>query len=93
MLMVSPSQERQTMQDFTIPHPNDVGTLAFPTDTQMPQPIVPVFLIHTLEQPFCAQPACACHQNHVAVTTLLAAIDQGALTIGQITTIPKGKQG
>jgi hypothetical protein len=81
------------MQNYTTPSLNHSGILAFTTDTQMSQPIVPVFLIHTLEQPFCSQPACACHQNQVAVTALLAAIDQGALTIEEITTIPKGKQG
>ncbi|HLG65072.1 MAG TPA: hypothetical protein VKY19_24255 [Ktedonosporobacter sp.] len=80
------------MQGFTTPNTEHPGTLAFPTDTQTPQPIVPVFLIHTLEQPFCSRPSCTCHQNHVAVTTLLAAIDQGALTLGKITGVPEGKQ-
>jgi len=80
------------MQDFTTPNTASSGTLAFPTDTQTPQPIVPVFLIHTLEQPFCAQPSCACHQNQVTVTTLLAAIDQGALTLGVVGNGTTGKQ-
>ncbi|HZO72570.1 MAG TPA: hypothetical protein VFB60_10245 [Ktedonobacteraceae bacterium] len=72
--------------------PEYVGTLSFPTDTQTPQPIVPVFFIHTLAQPFCSRPTCACHQNHVTVTALLAAIDQGALSLGAVVTATKGKQ-
>jgi len=72
------------MQDFTTHHTNDVGTLSFTTDTQTPQTAVPVFLIHTLKQPFCSQPSCACHRNQVAAIALLAAIDQGALTLGEV---------
>jgi alcohol dehydrogenase YqhD (iron-dependent ADH family) len=80
------------MQSFTIPNTENSETFSFPTDTQMPQPIVPVFLIHTLEQPFCAQPSCACHQNQVAVTALLTAIDQGALALQEIVNVTEGKQ-
>ncbi|HEU5230693.1 MAG TPA: hypothetical protein VFU49_22920 [Ktedonobacteraceae bacterium] len=80
------------MQDFTTPNTEYSGTLSFPTDTQVPQMIIPVFLIHTLEQPFCSQPSCACHQNHVAVTALLTAIDQGALALGEVTDVTEGKQ-
>ncbi len=67
-------------------------TLAFQTDTRTPQSVVPVFLIHTLAQPFCSQPSCVCHQNPVAVTALLAAIDQGALVLEEIGDTSKGKQ-
>ena len=58
-------------------------TLAFPTDTRMPQEAVPIHLIHSLAQPFCDQPACLCQQQRQEKTVLLARIASGALTLWQ----------
>ena len=56
-------------------------TLSFVTDTTRPHEVVPVFLIHTIEHPFCSNPGCICHLNHVVVAALLTVIQRGEMTL------------
>ena len=57
--------------------------LTFPTDTSTPQAAVPIFLIHSLAQPFCDQPGCLCQQQRQQIAALLVRIASGALTFRQ----------
>ncbi|HEY7416585.1 MAG TPA: hypothetical protein VH593_15445 [Ktedonobacteraceae bacterium] len=58
-------------------------TLAFPTDTRMPQAVVPLFLIHNLAQPFCSNPGCICKQQRQQKSDLLSRLVSGELTLRQ----------
>jgi hypothetical protein len=56
-------------------------TLAFTTDTQTPQTLVPVFLIHSLEAPFCHNPRCVCQEQRRQKIAMLASIAHGETTL------------
>lgn len=58
-------------------------TLAYPTDTAYPQTIVPIYFIHSVAQPFCANSACWCQKNKAQVSPLLQAIQTGTLLLTQ----------
>ncbi len=52
-------------------------TLRFATDTSVPQPIVPVFLVHSLSDPFCDNPYCICQVERIRKNALLLSITRG----------------
>lgn len=56
-------------------------TLAFQTDTQTPQPVVPIYLVHKLQQPFCGDPGCVCQQHRPHKTALLESVRLTDLTM------------
>lgn len=56
-------------------------TLRGATDTAHPQPVVPVYLIHSLEQPFCDRQRCWCQQGKAQITPILAALKTGSLLL------------
>jgi hypothetical protein len=56
-------------------------TLRGVTDTAHPQPVIPIYRIHSIKEPFCARPGCWCQQSRVHVTPLLAAIRTGELAL------------
>jgi hypothetical protein len=56
-------------------------TLAFATDTSTPQPIVPVFLIHSLKEPFCDNPHCVCQVERVRKNMVLLSITRGEVML------------
>ncbi len=58
-------------------------TLAFLTDTRMPQEAVPVYLIHSLAQPFCNNTSCLCQQQRQQITELLLRVGRGELMLHQ----------
>jgi hypothetical protein len=58
-------------------------TLAFPTDTSTPQAAVSIFLIHSVEHPFCNKPDCICQQQRQEKAALLAGIASGVLILRQ----------
>ena len=45
--------------------------LSFPTDTQYPSAVVPIFYLHEGEHPWCLNPHCLCHQGDAQVKELL----------------------
>jgi len=51
------------------------------TDTASPQQRIPVYYIHSLNQPFCPDPACKCHRQQQEVKKLLHSIVDGILTL------------
>ena len=50
-------------------------------DTATPRHIVPVYFVHTLEEPFCLNPHCECHQNQEQIARLLVALVRGEMTL------------
>jgi hypothetical protein len=79
------------MQGFNPHDPTHSVTLRFPTDTQTPQPVIPIYQFHTLHQPFCCNPHCACHQNQGQIAVLLEAIKQGEMTLREAADFADGK--
>ncbi len=56
-------------------------TLRGATDTAHPQPVVPVYRIHSIKQPFCERSSCWCQASKAHVLPLLAAIRTGELAL------------
>lgn len=52
-----------------------------PTDTTTPCQQIPIYYIHSVEQPFCRDFSCACHQNQRQVAALLASVYAGHMTL------------
>ena len=80
------------MQGF---NPQDIThsvVLHFSTDTQHPQPVIPVYHLHSLEKPFCSNLCCSCHQSQEQVTHLLQAIQQGELLVQDAVDFTDGKK-
>jgi hypothetical protein len=46
-------------------------------------PIVPVYFIHSFEQPFCAEATCSCHALQQEVVRLFVKIVEGHLELEQ----------
>ena len=60
-------------------------------ETETTCPFVPVYLIHTLEHPFCPLPWCACHTNQQEIAKLLGQIAEGVLTLREAADFAEGK--
>ena len=56
-------------------------TLRTETDTATPRPVIPIFLIHSLQAPFCHQPGCWCQAGKAQIAPLLEAIRNGELRL------------
>jgi hypothetical protein len=53
------------------------------TDTARPQQHIPIYFIHSLEQPFCTNPKCKCQWQQKEVRRLLGSILEGEITLRQ----------
>jgi len=51
------------------------------TDTASPKQSIPVYYIHSLNQPFCPNPSCKCHGQQQEVKRLLGNIVDGTMTL------------
>lgn len=52
-------------------------TFGFTTDTSIPQTLVPVFVIHSMKEPFCDNPRCVCQEDRVRKNAMLRSITRG----------------
>ena len=66
-------------------------TISFETDTSTPRSIVPIYFIHTPEQPFCANSLCECHRNQAHIAVLVAAIQRGEMTLREAADFADGR--
>lgn len=53
------------------------------TDTVAPSPPVPVYFIHSFDQPFCADARCTCHAHRQEVVRLFVTIIEGHVQLEQ----------
>jgi hypothetical protein len=60
----------------TYPSPQQVIT-----DTVIPIPPVPVYVIHSFEQPFCQEGACSCHAHRQEVVRWFVKIVEGQVAL------------
>jgi hypothetical protein len=58
-------------------------TLRGSTDTTHPHPIIPIYVIHSIDHPFCPQPDCWCKNNQAQIAKTLLAIRVGALLLSE----------
>jgi hypothetical protein len=70
---------------------NTIVMLSFETDTSRPRSVVPIYFIHTLDHPFCANPYCECHQNQSQIAVLLEAIRAGEMTLHEAANFADGR--
>ncbi len=73
------------------PFEQSILAVRVPTDTAHPQEIVPIYLIHTLENPFCSLPGCWCHTDQARITPLLEAIKHGEMTLQETVNFVEGR--
>ncbi len=66
-------------------------TLRFTTDTAHPQDIVPIYLVHTIERPFCPVPSCWCHTDQEKIAALLGYIQSGVMTLREAADFADGR--
>lgn len=56
-------------------------TIQTDTDTATPRSVVPVYFVHSLDEPFCSKPFCECHAHQEQVMMLLFAIDNAHIRL------------
>ena len=57
------------------------------TDTVAPIPSVPLYFIHSFEQPFCADACCTCHAQQQEVLQLFVKIIEGYVELEPATAL------
>jgi hypothetical protein len=67
------------MQGFPLERYQPVFSLV--TDTATPQKPIPIFYIHSLEQPYCRDKNCECHRGQREIANLLRLITDGIMTL------------
>ena len=66
-------------------------SIPFETDTNHPRSVVPIYFVHTLERPFCSNTLCVCHRDQANIALLVAAIQQGEMTLREAADFADGK--
>lgn len=61
------------------------------TDTAYPYDIVPIYLVHTVDNPFCPLPGCWCHTDQERIALLLEAIKEGEMTLREAADFADGR--
>jgi hypothetical protein len=61
------------------------------TDTAHPQASVPIYFIHTMQQPFCARPGCWCQAEQARIGQLLASLKNNELCVAEAASFTDGK--
>lgn len=72
-------------------NPSDRTPFHVPDDTAHPQDIVPIYVYHTQENPFCPLPGCWCHTNQQEIAKLLNQIKDGVLTLREAADFADGR--
>ena len=62
----------------------DTPMLRYPSDTAHPQPIVPIYRIHSINAPFCNTSGCWCQASKAQVQQLFAHASNGSLQLKEV---------
>jgi hypothetical protein len=54
---------------------------ALVTDTATPHKPIPIYFVHSLQQPYCRNQDCECHARQREVSKLLGLITDGIMTL------------
>jgi hypothetical protein len=63
-----------------------------PTDTATPQKPIPIYFVHSVQQPYCRNTACECHAHQREVARLLELINDGIMTLREAADFINGGQ-
>jgi hypothetical protein len=55
-------------------------------------PVITPEPVHTLDQPFCLDTTCGCHEDQLLVGEIQRQISEGLITLPEATRIVQGKQ-
>ncbi|HVB25093.1 MAG TPA: hypothetical protein VNG51_24365 [Ktedonobacteraceae bacterium] len=77
------------MQGFPLEQYQPVFSLV--TDTATPQKPIPIYFIHSLEQPYCRNENCECHRRQREVAMLLGLITDGIMTLREAADLTDGE--
>jgi hypothetical protein len=61
------------------------------TDTATPQKPIPIYFVHSLEQPYCRNEQCECHRRQREVARLLRLITDGIMTLREAADFADGE--
>src|SRR5260370_25651521 len=81
------------MQGFTLPFEDHPVLLLQDTDTATPRSQIPIYYLHSLTRPFCANPVCSCQRTSKEPAQLLGFIIEGVLTIEEAAHLIDGNPG
>ena len=76
---------------MTNPFEHSILALRAARDTAHPQGVVPIYLIHTLENPFCSLPGCWCRIDQARIAPVLEAIKRGEMTLQEAVNLVEGR--
>jgi hypothetical protein len=77
------------MQGFPLERYQPVFSLV--TDTATPQKPIPIYYMHSLEQPYCRNENCECHRRQREVARLLTLISDGIMTLREAADFAEGE--
>lgn len=66
-------------------------TLRTASDTAYSHEIVPIYLIHTIENPFCPAPSCWCHRDQERIARLLEHVESSEMTLREAADFADGR--
>ena len=69
----------------------DAFALRYNSDTAHPQDIVPIYFVHSIENPFCPLPGCWCHTDQEKIAQLLEHISNGLMTLREAADFADGR--
>jgi len=79
------------MQQFDVPLEQYRPIFSLATDTATPQRPIPIYYIHSVQQPYCRNPECACHKSQKEVARLLGLIADGIMTLREAADFVNGE--
>lgn len=77
---------------FNLPLEKHPGVSPRDIDTATPRFPIPIYFIHSFEQPFCTKETCTCQRQPQAVRQLFIQIVEGKLTLEQASALMEGGQ-
>lgn len=79
------------MQPFDVSLEQYRPIFSLATDTATPQRPIPIYYIHSMQQPYCRNPECACHERQKEVAKLLGLITDGIMTLREAADFMNGE--
>lgn len=61
------------------------------SDSAPPVDLVPIYLVHSVDAPFCPLPGCWCHANQEEIAKLLEHIREGVMTLREAAAFADGR--
>jgi hypothetical protein len=82
----------QGTDPFYLPLSEYPPVLPYDTDTATPRSKIPIYPIHSLQQPYCRDENCACRRRQKEVAKLLGLITEGIMTLREAADFVEGEE-